>query len=117
MIGSLSSPCRRTSCPTSSGTITCAAPHRRFKQTDQQHLANPARGLLRTYYHLIRHESDFCIAQQDELRLVPKCVTWEEFCDFTSAFREIGDLDVARSYRYGELHHITLFISLRVCLS
>ena len=34
---------------------------------------------------------------------MPKCVTWEEFCDFTSAFREIGDQDVAPRYRYGEL--------------
>ncbi|EON65746.1 hypothetical protein W97_04985 [Coniosporium apollinis CBS 100218] len=33
-----------------------------------------AMGYLRTYRHLIQHESDFVIAQQDHLRLVPKDV-------------------------------------------
>ena len=39
-----------------------------------------ATGFLRSYRYLIRHESDFCIAQQDHLRLVPNDVDWASFC-------------------------------------
>ena len=74
-----------------------------LQATERQRLANAARGLLRTYFYLIRHESDFRIAQHEELQLVPKGVTWERFCDFSSAFHEIGDQDVAERYHYGEL--------------
>lgn len=62
-----------------------------------------ALGYLRTYFYLIRHESDFYIAQNDQLRLVPQHITWPQFCRFTSNLRSIDDSDVSSRYAYGEL--------------
>lgn len=62
-----------------------------------------ANGFLRTYRYLIQHESDFCIAQQDNLRLIPQDMTWEQFCNLTTKFDNIDDSDVSKRYNYGEL--------------
>ena len=62
-----------------------------------------ALGYLRTYRHLIQHESDFTIAKQDHLRLVPQNVTWNDFCQFMSEFHGVADENVSGRYRYGEL--------------
>ncbi|KAI9748768.1 MAG: hypothetical protein M4579_007126 [Chaenotheca gracillima] len=62
-----------------------------------------ATGYLRTFQHLIQHESDFAIAQQDHLRLVPQDVTWPMFCDFVSDLESIRDVDVSGRYQYGEI--------------
>ncbi|KAK4158893.1 hypothetical protein QBC43DRAFT_363006 [Cladorrhinum sp. PSN259] len=61
-----------------------------------------ALGYIRTYRYLIRHESDFTIAQS--IGLVPEPVTWPAFCAFISAFDSaISDDDVSSRYHYGEL--------------
>lgn len=52
----------------------------------QSDLVRAALGLLRSYYYLIRHESDLHIAQREELRLVPKEVTWEQISGFLADF-------------------------------
>ncbi|KAJ4181107.1 hypothetical protein NW759_017204 [Fusarium solani] len=62
-----------------------------------------ALGYLRTYYHLIQHESDLRIAQDSSLCLVPADITWEQFCDFTSELGVIADQDVSPRYAYGEI--------------
>lgn len=62
-----------------------------------------ALGYLRTYRYLIQHESDFSIAQQDHLRLVPKEIDWPSFCKFTSRLDSITNCDVSPRYSYGEL--------------
>lgn len=62
-----------------------------------------ALGYLRTYRFLIRHESDFIVAKQEHLRLIPQDVEWAEFCRFISAFDHIKDDDVSARYSYGEL--------------
>lgn len=72
-------------------------------RNESQHLAKAALGLLRTYRHLIVHESDLRIAQHDDLQLVPKTVTWENFCKFSAAFSEIENKHVAPRYHYGDL--------------
>ena len=61
-----------------------------------------ALGFLRTYYHLIQHESDFEIAR-NETRLLPPDVTWTEFCAFSKRFPDISDNAVLERYYYGEL--------------
>jgi len=66
-------------------------------------IRSAAMGYLRTYRHLIQHESDFVIAQQDHLRLVPKDVSWTQFCGFISDIISIQDTDVSDRYCYGEL--------------
>jgi hypothetical protein len=60
-------------------------------------------GFLRTYRYLIKHESDFNIAKQDHLRLIPHDVEWASFCQFVAGLDHIDDLAVSGRYRYGEL--------------
>lgn len=60
-------------------------------------------GYLRTYFYLIRSEYDFQIAQDPALRLVPKGITWEQFCSFASHLAKISDQDVSGRYIYGEI--------------
>ncbi|KAF2176598.1 hypothetical protein K469DRAFT_678511 [Zopfia rhizophila CBS 207.26] len=69
----------------------------------QSNIRKAATGFLRTYRYLIQHESDFHIAQQDGLRLIPKDVDWASFCRFTSELGRIDDSDVSGRYCYGEL--------------
>jgi hypothetical protein len=70
---------------------------------DRETIRRAALGYLRTYFYLIRHESDFCIAKDKRLRLVPEKVSWEQFCDFSSAFDSIQDREVSLRYSYGEI--------------
>lgn len=42
-------------------------------------MAQAALGVLRTYSYLIGHPSDFAIAQRDDLQLIPKTITYEDF--------------------------------------
>lgn len=62
-----------------------------------------ALGYFRTYYYLIKYESDFRIAQDPSLCLIPPGVTWEQFCNFTSGLVSIQDRDVSERYSYGEI--------------
>lgn len=62
-----------------------------------------ATGFLRTYRYLIRHESDFKIAQRDELSLIPRDVDWASFCRFVAQLETIEDDCVSGRYRFGEL--------------
>ena len=52
---------------------------------------------------LISHESDLMIAQNDNLRLVPKTINWAAFCRFSSEIAKIQDNGVSGRYLYGEL--------------
>jgi hypothetical protein len=67
------------------------------------HVREAALGFLRTYFHLIKYESDFRIAQDDKLQLLPVGVTWEQFCAFSERFDEISDQEVSLRYHYGEI--------------
>lgn len=60
-------------------------------------------GYLRTYRHLVRYESDFRIAQEPGLQLIPSGVPWEQFSYFRADLAAIGDGDVSARYRYGEI--------------
>lgn len=62
-----------------------------------------ALGYLRTYHHLIQHESDLKIAQQEGLRLERPDASWTDFCRFASQLGRIYDADVSSRYHYGEL--------------
>ncbi|ERF76577.1 hypothetical protein EPUS_05850 [Endocarpon pusillum Z07020] len=67
------------------------------------HIRKAALGYLRTYFYLVRSESDFYIAQDPSLHLVPIGITWEQFCNFTTDLAKIPDRDVSRRYAYGEI--------------
>lgn len=60
-----------------------------------------ALGYIRTYRYLIKHESDFDLAQSHNL--IPSKVTWPQFCAFISSFDCILDDHVSGRYQYGEL--------------
>ncbi|EMT69607.1 hypothetical protein FOC4_g10003339 [Fusarium odoratissimum] len=49
------------------------------------------------------HESDFRIAKDPTLCLIPERITWEQFCDFTSDLVKILDKDVSLRYAYGQI--------------
>ncbi|KAF2022641.1 hypothetical protein EK21DRAFT_105676 [Setomelanomma holmii] len=70
---------------------------------ERSNIRKAAAGFLRTYRYLIRHESDFQIAQQDGLRLIPKDVDWASFCRFASDLDHIEDSAVSGRYGFGEL--------------
>ncbi|RDW91519.1 hypothetical protein BP5796_02684 [Coleophoma crateriformis] len=69
----------------------------------QEAIRRAALGYLRTYRYLIRHESDFFIAQQEHLRLVPQDIDWVKFHQFISAFDVVKDVHVSHRYHYGEV--------------
>jgi hypothetical protein len=60
-------------------------------------------GFLRSYRYLIRHETDFNIAQQVGLGLIPGHVDWPSWCRFMTSIEDIGDAEVSPRYCYGEL--------------
>jgi hypothetical protein len=62
-----------------------------------------ALGYLRTYYYLVRSESDFYVAQEPGLHLVPTNVTWEQYCEFMRQLGKISDWEVSGRYAYGEI--------------
>jgi hypothetical protein len=60
-------------------------------------------GFLRSYRYLVRHETDFNIAQQAGLGLIPRDVDWASWCRFMAGVEGIGDAEVSQRYCYGEL--------------
>ncbi|KAL3470236.1 hypothetical protein BJX99DRAFT_239844 [Aspergillus californicus] len=66
-------------------------------------LRKAALGYLRTYSYLIQYESDLRIAQDPALGLVPKELTWAQFCHFSANLKDIPDNDVSGRYQYGEI--------------
>lgn len=60
-----------------------------------------ALGFLRSYSHLIQHQSDLRIAK--EHGLIPEDITWAEWSKFIHGFRLLGDENVARRYHYGQI--------------
>ena len=68
--------------------------------TQRETTRRAALGYLRTYYHLIKHESDFRIATSRDLCLLPEDVLWLQYCNFSSTFDLIQDREVAERYPF-----------------
>jgi hypothetical protein len=77
-------------------------------------LVQAALGYMRSYYHLIRHESDFRIAIT--MHLVPSDVTYLKFMVFISGFGKIDNDKVSPRYRFGELRMTRLNAWARLLL-
>lgn len=58
-------------------------------------------GYIRTYLHLIQHESDFRIAKREYL--VPEDLDFETWVAFSREFKYIEDRQVSGRYGYGDL--------------
>ena len=72
-------------------------------EEDIRHIRKEALGYIRTYRYLIRYESDFRIAQDPGLQLIPAEITWEQFCNFALDLANITDYNVSPRYVYGEI--------------
>ncbi|KAL8375860.1 hypothetical protein RB595_007133 [Gaeumannomyces hyphopodioides] len=72
------------------------------REDDRQRLLEAAHGFLRSYAYLIRHRSDFAIAANNEVPLLPKGISYARFVNFISKF-EVLDGSVSPRYHYGEL--------------
>ncbi|KAI4191396.1 MAG: hypothetical protein LQ348_003530 [Seirophora lacunosa] len=59
-------------------------------------IVKAALGYMRTYYHLVQHESDLHIAQ--EARLLPSDITLEQFHAFIGGFGDVQDDQVSPRY-------------------
>ncbi|KDN69305.1 hypothetical protein CSUB01_10518 [Colletotrichum sublineola] len=70
---------------------------------NEDRIRRAALGFIRTYYYLVKYESDFRIAQDHSLSLIPADITWTQFCNFTSRLADIEDRDVSLRYNYGEI--------------
>ncbi len=73
------------------------------QQQRQERIRKAAKGYLRTWVFLVRHKSDFRIAQEPPLQLLPPDMTWEKFCHFAASLHEIHNHDVSERYHYGEI--------------
>jgi hypothetical protein len=73
------------------------------KNIDVVKFRKAALGYLRTYFYLIQYESDLRIAQDPALCLVPKGVTWPQFCHFSANLNDITDDKVSGQYHYGKI--------------
>lgn len=69
-------------------------------------------GLLRTYGHLIQHESDFRIAKR--AHLLPEHVSYTEFQHFIQPFRSLPDAVVSPRYHYGHIRLTRLNLAVRI---
>ena len=86
------------------------------QQQQQDRIRRAALGLLRTYFYLIQHESDFRIAQNTNCCLIPSCLTWRQFCEFSSEFGNILDAHVTERYKYEEIRLTRLNLYSKVLL-
>ncbi|EFX06519.1 hypothetical protein CMQ_6840 [Grosmannia clavigera kw1407] len=70
---------------------------------------NPTRpqalGFMRTYAHLIRHRSDFLIAQKENLIPPSENLTYGEFKAFIRYFRSVSDDQVSLRWKFGQIHY------------
>lgn len=80
---------------------TFSTQHSPFASDARNLLSRSALGFLRTYAHLIRHESDFRLAK--ERCLIPSSITWRAWNTFTFPLRDVLDTEVSARYRFGEL--------------
>ncbi|KAF2877236.1 hypothetical protein BDV95DRAFT_625216 [Massariosphaeria phaeospora] len=66
-------------------------------------IVSSALGLLRSYAHLIIHESDFRIAKDRATTLIPESITWDQWRLLRSSLLAIRDEDVSGRFRFGEI--------------
>ncbi|KAI1481756.1 hypothetical protein F4774DRAFT_373617 [Daldinia eschscholtzii] len=61
-----------------------------------------ALGYVRSYAHLIRHRSDFLIAQAENLIPASATMTYGDFARFIEKFRHISDASVSPRWKFGQ---------------
>ena len=76
------------------------------------HICRTALGYLRSYSFLIRHESDYLIAQRADL--IPKDISYQDFKRFILPFRAILDGNVSPRYHFGQLRLTRLNLAVQL---
>ena len=76
------------------------------------HICRTALGYIRSYSFLIRHQSDYLIAQRADL--IPKDITYQEFRRIILPFRSIPDKSVSPRYHFGQLRLTRLNYAVRL---
>lgn len=71
-----------------------------------------ALGLIRSYYYLIKHESDFKVAIRTGL--IPSHVSYTQFQYFIAPFCTLPDAAVSPRYAYGHIRLTRLNIAVRI---
>ena len=82
---------------------------------NREKLVEASKGLLRTYYYLIRYESDFNLAQS--VGLLPRNTNWDDFSKFISGAQFISDQEVSPRYHYGEIRLTRLNFYAKIFLN
>jgi hypothetical protein len=72
-----------------------------LRDDERLEIRKAALGFLRTYAHLVRHKSDFILAQKHGL--IPKKIRHSAFIRFITCFEQLQDSSVSPRYSYGEL--------------
>lgn len=88
------------------------AGHRLYDPARLNSCTRSALGLLRSYGHLIKHESDFVVARSNNL--IPRDVSYTQFQYFIHPFRELPDFVVSPRYEYGHIRMTRLNLAIRV---
>jgi hypothetical protein len=90
--------------------------HSPIPEPQREKITMAALGFLRSYLYLIRHKSDFVLATDEKLRLLPKGVRYSDFVNFIMAFEKIADTSVSPRYSFGQLRLTRLNLWSKVFL-
>jgi hypothetical protein len=66
----------------------------RYSSPEQITLQRAVLGYLRTYIYLIKYKSDFRIAVDDKLQLIPPGITFPKICDFIAPLEHLLDNNI-----------------------
>jgi hypothetical protein len=83
----------------------------------QNRVLTNALGFLRSYAHLIQYESDFRIAKDRALALLPGYISWEQWRLLRAKLLVIRDEDVSGRFRFGEIRLTRLNFWSKLLLS
>ncbi|KAJ5919130.1 hypothetical protein N7466_010073 [Penicillium verhagenii] len=72
------------------------------QEASETHARLDATGFIRSYTRLIRHESDFLLAQEKHI-ISKERISFADFQLLTLPFRDKGDDEVSKRYHYGQI--------------
>ena len=80
-------------------------------------LRKAALGYMRSYFHLIKCQSDINVAKEKKLIIIGKDLDDEALLRFLYSFEPVSDSEVTRRYHYGELRlsRINFYIKFYEC--
>lgn len=83
----------------------------------QSTILKSALGLLRSYAHMVKYESDLRIAQDKTLAIIPEFVSWEQWRLLRATLLAIRDEEVSGRFTFGEIRLTRLNFYCKFLLS